>query len=97
MEHRITITTEGNGRDLDTAESLLNVLHERYPRLGAVVAQNTEDDTLSVTVALPAFDATSAIATAAGIVAECFSEVPQKAGRVIAAESEIAGELEPVV
>ena len=54
--HRITITIAGHGRDENDAERVLDAFKATHPEVGAVVAQNTAEDTMDVTFSLAAED-----------------------------------------
>lgn len=96
MEHRVTITTERNGRNASSAEVYLAAVHEHYPDVGAVLTQDTEHDRLSITLALDAFDSAAAVAAAASIALECFAYVPMQPGRIVGADAELVADMEPV-
>ncbi len=53
-EYRVTITMSGHGSDPQAAEDFLEGYLQTHPDAGPVVSQNSQEDTISVTLSVQA-------------------------------------------
>ncbi len=92
MEHRVSITISGRGREAENGDKLLGAFHDLDSEVDAVVDQNLETGHLTVTFFVDADSATGAVESGAVIFADALFEATLPLTQVVDVHASLASD-----